>query len=433
MKIFKFGGASLKSAELMANVKNIISGYSDEPMVIVVSAAGKTTDKLESFIQARLSGDKETACSILDEIAIHHQEIMTDIFQKTKHYPIQFNALLQELYDSINTSIEEENDRFYDSIIGYGEMLSSVMVSAYLCEQGIGNAWYDVRQIIRANGEYGEGRIDWGVTALLTSQRLKPIVEKHKIVVTQGFLGSNDEGHTISLGRDGSDYTAAILGWCLDAEYVCIWKDVQGVLNADPRWFSKTEQIPALNYSDAVELAFYGANVIHPKTIKPLQNKNIPLWVKSFIHPEINGTVIDNRKEELTQPSYIFKVKQVFITISPRDFSFIAEENLRDIFDIFSLTGIKIHVMQNTAISFSCCTNNDSTKIPLLIKLLRKKFVVVTDDRDIELITIRSYTSKIITEVCEEKEILLEQKSRNTAQLVVRNLIAPDRRNEVIC
>ena len=281
-------------------------------------------------------------------------------------------------------------------------------------------SWLDARGIIQTDNTYNEGNVDFELTQQLAETNLLPLLNKHDIILTQGFIGGTSENFTTTLGREGSDYTAAILAYSANAESVTIWKDVQGVLNADPKWFSDTKKIDELTYQDAIELAYYGATVIHPKTIKPLQNKNIPLYVKSFVEPVSEGTIIKNSHKQLPIPSFIFKINQMLITISPRDFSFIAEENLSKIFALFHQHQVKINVMQLSAISFSVCVDMDDKKIKLLIQILQSDYKVLYNDA-LELVTIRYYDQSTIDRVCVNKEVLMEQKSRYTVQLVVRN------------
>jgi aspartate kinase len=290
-------------------------------------------------------------------------------------------------------------------------------VRAYLNEVGIKNNWLDIREVIKTDSTFREGKVNWELTEKLVGI-LNP---NQQITITQGFLGCTPDNFTTTLGREGSDYTASILAYCTNAESVTIWKDVPGVMNADPKWFDETKLIDQMSYQDAIELAYYGATVIHPKTIKPLQNKRIPLYVKSFLQPEKKGTVINDQHSQLPIPCFIFKVNQILLSISPKDFSFIVEENFSDIFKTFAEHQVKINVMQNSAISFSVCTDNDEHKIPELIKTLQKNFRVLYNE-NLELITIRYYNQPTIDRVCIGKKIFLEHKSRYTVQLVVKNV-----------
>jgi len=419
MKVFKFGGASVKDAEGVKNAAKIISNYQHKNLVVVISAMGKTTNALERLTDAFFY-KKENPATVLEEIKKYHFDILEHLFPNKNHsiYNDLNNAFV-ELDWAIEGIPEYTYDQEYDQIVSVGEIISTKIVSAYLTEIGIKNMWKDARDIIRTDNNYRSGNVDWNLTEELSKKIfLKP--EKN-IFITQGFIGGTSENFTTTLGREGSDYSAAIFAFTLNAESVTIWKDVQGVLNADPKWFDETQKIEHLSYQDAIELAYYGATVIHPKTIKPLQNKKIPLYVKSFIAPENEGTIINNLQTSLPIPSFIFKVNQILISISPKDFSFIAEENLSAIFKLFADHGLTINVMQNSAISFSVCLDNDEKKIPALIRLLQKEFRVLYNDK-LELITIRYYDQATIERVCVNKKILLEHKSRYTVQLVVKNL-----------
>jgi aspartate kinase len=284
----------------------------------------------------------------------------------------------------------------------------------------ITNKWMDARGLIQTDNTYREGKVDFELTEALVKTQIEPQLINHRIVLTQGFIGGTSENFTTTLGREGSDYTASVLAYCLNAENVTIWKDVPGVLNADPKWFTKTKKIDELTYQDAIELTYYGATVIHPKTIKPLQNKQIPLFVKSFLNPKESGTVIKDGDNRLNIPSYIFKVNQVLISIQPKDFSFIAEDNLSDIFELFSKHGVKINLMQLSAISFSVCCDDDSDKIKLVVAALQQTFKVLYNS-NLELMTVRYYTPETIDLLTKNKLILLEQKSRFTVQMVMKN------------
>lgn len=419
--MFKFGGASVKDAGAVKNVATIVRRYSDERLIIVVSAMGKTTNNLERLTDA-FYYKKEDARQVYREIRDFHFRILNELFPDPAH-PVY--ALVENDFVELQWAIEDEPtydyNHEYDQIVCQGEIISTRIVAAYLREAGIDCEWLDARDIIQTDNTYREGKVDFKLTQQRAGQALLPALQKSKVVITQGFLGGTSENFTTTLGREGSDYTAAILAYSAGAASVTIWKDVPGVLNADPKWFNNTQLIEELTYQDAIELAYYGATVIHPKTIKPLQNKNIPLYVKSFLDPEAKGTVIKDINRHLPVPSFIFKVNQMLLTISPRDFSFIAEENLSKIFALFHLHGVKSHMMQLSAISFSVCVDMDDKKVPGLVAELQKEYKVLYNDH-VELVTIRYYDQSTIDRVCINKQILLEQKSRYTVQLVVRNL-----------
>lgn len=420
MKVFKFGGASVKDAAAVKNMATIVKRFTGEELIIVVSAMAKTTNNLERLTDAFFY-KKENPLTVIDEIKQFHLGILHELFHEISH-PVY--ALVENDFVELQWAVEDEPtysyNHEYDQIVCMGEVISTRIIAAYLEQEGISCSWMDARGIIQTDNTYREGKVDFDLTQKLAQEQLLPVVKKSKVVITQGFLGGTSENFTTTLGREGSDYTAAILAYSCHAESVTIWKDVPGVLNADPKWFNNTQLIEELTYQDAIELAYYGATVIHPKTIKPLQNRNIPLFVKSFVNPEAKGTIIKDINKHLPIPSFIFKVNQMLITISPRDFSFIAEDNLSRIFDLFYRHGVKSHVMQLSAISFSVCTDMDDKKIPGLIEELQKEYKVLYND-NVELVTIRYYDQSTIDRVCINKQILLEQKSRYTVQLVVRN------------
>ena len=424
MKVFKFGGASVKDANAVKNVGEVIKIYNDD-LVIVISAMGKTTNGLESVVESYLKKDGK-AEEKLNEVKAYHTTILNDLFENKKH-PI-FNEI-HNTFVEIEWEIEDEAvrsyDYIYDQIVSVGEMLSTKIVSAYLNKIGVKNTWQDVRNIIQTDNTHRNAKIDWALTQELAEKEItnKITNNEQSIILTQGFIGSSSELFTTTLGREGSDFSAGILAHCLNAESVTIWKDVPGMLNADPKWFDDTTKLDNISYHEAVELAYYGASVIHPKTIKPLHNKNIPLYVKSFIAPNNRGTVINkNTKEDGLVPSFIFKMNQVLISISAKDYSFIMEDSLSHIFGLFSAKGVAINLMQNSAISFSVCVDFDQQKTMPLIDELKKKYKVLFND-NLELVTIRHYDNKTIDRVTLDKEILVEQKSRQTTRLVMKNKV----------
>lgn len=420
MQVYKFGGASVKDADSVKNVAEILKRYALQKTIVVISAMGKTTNALEKLVDAWFfkKGDAEKQ---LNEIKGYHLEIVNQLFPDRTH---PFYTELENTFVEINWIIEDEPtgiySKEYDQIVGLGEIISTKIISAYLNEKGINNKWIDARGIIQTDNNYREGNVNYELSAAMVKEQLLPAFKAHELVITQGFIGGTSENFTTTLGREGSDYTAALLAYYTDAESVTIWKDVPGVLNADPKWFKNSKKIDELSYHDAIELTYYGATVIHPKTIKPLQNKNIPLYVKSFVKPEEEGTVIRDGDKRLSVASYIFKVDQILISIQPKDFSFIAENNLSDIFELFSKYSVKIHMMQNSAISFSVCTDSDPQKTGPLIAELQQQFKVLYNS-DVELLTIRNYDQNTIAKLTENKTIFLEQRSRNTMQIVMKN------------
>lgn len=423
MKVFKFGGASVKDADAVKNVGNVIQLYNDD-LIVVISAMGKTTNGLEKVVDSYLNHDGHVAEN-LQLIKDYHFTILNDLFDNKEH-PV-FDEV-HNTFIEIEWEIEEEPTReydyVYDQIVSVGELLSTKIMSAYLNEIKINNTWQDVRGIIQTNNTYRNAKVDWILTEELTQQLIVPQLEKEEqsIIITQGFIGSSSELFTTTLGREGSDFSAGILAYCLNAESVTIWKDVPGMLNADPKWFDVTEKLDNISYHEAVELAYYGVSVIHPKTIKPLHNKNIPLYVKSFVSPEDEGTIIDeNTTKDSLIPSFIFKMNQVLISISAKSYSFIMEDSLSHIFGIFFQNGVVINLMQNSALSFSVCIDFDVHKTEKIIDELRENYKVLYND-NLELVTIRHYDQETIERVTIDKEILVEQKSRHTARFVMKDI-----------
>jgi len=419
MDIFKFGGASVKDAAGVKNLANIVHDYKKGNLLIVISAMGKITNRLEDLTYAYLSQNDE-AHAIFEEIRHFHFSIIDELFQG-QHHPVYDDVA--NTFVEIEWLIEDEPDHnadyIYDQIVSIGEIVSTKIVAAWLSETGNKTLWADARNYIQTDNTYKEGKVDWVKTNQIIQKDLKPLLTDN-IIVTQGFIGGTSENYTTTLGREGSDYSAAIFASCLDAAALTIWKDVPGVLNADPKWFDETELIAQLSYHDAIELTYYGATVIHPKTIKPLQNKGIPLFVRSFIQPEGSGTAITKENNPLPVPSFIFKVNQALISIFPKDYSFIIEENLSNIFELFHKHKIKINTMLNSAISFSVSIDDHPVQIEKLIKDLSEEFTVKYN-KGLELVTIRYYNQQTIDRVSIDKDILLEVKSRHTCQMVMKN------------
>ena len=420
MRVFKFGGASVKDPNAVRNVKRVLDLFPEEELVVVISAMGKTTNALESLIAAHIeqTGQKQ---AILNDIRSFHHEILSDLFSSSDHaIHSETENCLNEIEKILNEEPMDHYDFIYDQVVSFGEILSTKIVSAFLQDQGVDNVWLDARKLVCTDNTYREAKVNWNVTQERINSAISQSEGNKKIHLTQGFIGHTSEGLTTTLGREGSDFTAGIFAYCMDAEDVTIWKDVPGMLNADPKWFEETEKLDEISYREAIELAYYGASVIHPKTIKPLQNKQIPLLVKSFLDPESEGTVIQasNRSDGLIT-SYIFKRDQILISISPKDFSFIVEHNLRDIFNAFHEHRVKINLMQNSAISFSACAGGDQVRIDALINDLSADFAVKYNS-GVELLTIRHYDQETIDRLTEGKEILVIQRSRQTARVVMK-------------
>ncbi|HWK56158.1 MAG TPA: aspartate kinase [Parapedobacter sp.] len=420
MQVFKFGGASVKDAEGVLNLGRIVGAHRDSMLLIVVSAMGKTTNLLEQLVQHHVNGT-DSAADLLEETKRYHLAIAQQLFPDHDH-PVHNEVANRfvEIEWILDEPPMDPYDYLYDQIVAVGELVSTTIVSHYLNAIGLNSRWIDARDYILTDNTHREGRVDWKVTAARIQERLPGLLES-QFLVTQGFIGSTSENFTTTLGREGSDYSAAIFAACLGAESLTIWKDVPGVLNADPKWFDQTELIPELSYLDAIELTYYGATVIHPKTIKPLQNQNIPLFVKSFIDIENGGTQIKSTNESLPVPSFIFKVNQVLVSILPKDFSFIVEDNLSDIFSRFHAHKIKVNMMHNSAVNFSVSIDDTGSNVSALLHDLQGRYDVQFQN-GLELITIRYYNQQTIDRVLIEKEIIMELKDSYTCQLLVRKL-----------
>jgi len=419
MQVFKFGGASVKDADAVRNVVSILKKYASTPTLVVISAMGKTTNKLEELVKAYYYKEGDTE-KILTELKEFHYKILKDLYGNPDSSIINE---IENVFTEINWAIEEEvsgsYNYHYDQVVSQGEVLATKIVAAFLNHEKVNAIWTDARGFIQTDNSYREGKVDYALSQELVKNELLPLFKRTNIVITQGFIGGTSENFTTTLGREGSDYTAALLAYFSDAEKVTIWKDVPGVLNADPKFFKNTKKLDELTYHDAIELTYFGASVIHPKTIKPLQNKNIPLYVKSFLKPEDPGTVIRESEKRIEVTSYIFKTDQILLSIQPKDFSFIAEDNLAFIFNLFSKYNVHANMIQNSAISFSVCTDYDVHKIEPLIQELQEQFKVLYN-KDVQLMTIRNYDDEIIAKLSAGKTILIEQKSRNTHQMVMQ-------------
>lgn len=423
MKVFKFGGASVKDAASIKNVSSILTRYTGQKIIVVVSAMGKTTNKLEEIVSALLAKDQKTFVGLVDELQQNHLEIAAGLFPD-KHFHIF--ELLEDIFVDLRGQIQRnlsENQAFiYDQIVSLGELLSSQIVNAYLLDQGFNSHWLDARTVIRTDNKYQEGTIDWAKTAQLCEQIIVPAFQQHDILLTQGFIGHTSEGFTTTLGREGSDYSAGILAYSCNATDVTIWKDVPGMLNADPKYFADTQLLEHISFKEAIELSYYGASVIHPKTVQPLQQKDIPLYVKSFIDPEALGTSISSSvSQDAKIPSFIVKKEQLLLTISSKDFSFIAEQHLSDIFETLALLQIPINIMQNSALNFSILVDRKKVKLESLRGALQTKYQLKYNE-GLELVTIRHYDQHTIEQMTKGKEVILEQRTRNTARFVLRNL-----------
>ncbi|AKD05635.1 aspartate kinase [Pontibacter korlensis] len=419
MKIFKFGGASVKSAESFRNLAHIVKTKGGErQLLLVVSAMGKTTNALEALLgqayhQQHFDAD-------FQQLKHYHLQILYELIPQQEHPATQrLEQLFELLYTQLSGITQNDNfDKVYDQTVSFGELFSSSILHYFLTEQDVYNTLVDSRKYIQTDTNWREAKVDWAWSERLI-RRDVPALLQEGLVVTQGFLGGTNNGLTTTLGREGSDFSAAIFAYCLDAGSMYIWKDVDGLLNADPKHFPDTVRYPEISYQETVEMAYYGASVIHPKTIKPLANKRIPLYVKSFINPEGEGSRICDCRFEVIAPAYIIKEKQCLLSFGVKDFTFISEKNLGTIFNALSELRIKINLMQNSAISFSICTDYNEDRLHRLIQTLQDQFVIHYNT-DLKLYTVKNYDAASISRIIEGKQILLEQRTRTTFQIVSR-------------
>lgn len=414
IKVFKFGGTSIKDVQNIKNISQILKNYAKENLVVVFSAMGQVTNMLEEVVEEYMLKSKD-AEQKLQKVKDFHADILADLFPHEHSIYNEVNNLFVEIEWVLE---DEPNPDFafnYDQIVSVGELLSTKIMSAYLQEHGCKNKWLDARDIIRTDNKYRNAKIDWEQTNAFCKLHIKSFP-----IITQGFIGCTSENFTTTLGREGSDFTAAILAFALDAKQVIIWKDVDGVMNADPRYFEDSKQLMEIPFEEAIELAYYGAKVMHPKTIQPLQKKSIPLQVKSFVNPEKHSSIIGKFDAiDPFVPSYIVKENQILISVSDKNLSFIVEEHLSSIFSLFAKFAVRVNMMQNSAVSFSFCVDYDAHKIPELIIALKENFSVQFNEH-LSMYTIRHYDEKSIDTILKNRTLLLEQKSRQTIHLVVK-------------
>ena len=416
MKVFKFGGASVKDAEGIRNLSNIVSGES-ENLVVVVSAFGKTTSALEKVLKAWINGDIIHK-TLLEDIYKTHKSVIEELFPSDFEAARKIDISFSGLREYLSTAKMKDYDFEYDQIVSYGEIWSTIIVAEYLKIQLSDIEWIDIRENLLTDDRFRDANILWSES----TNRVKNIFDfkVNRIFVTQGFLGGTVAGQTTTLGREGSDYTAAILANMLDAECVVVWKDVPGILNADPKWLSDAQKLDEISYKEAVEMTFSGAKVIHPKTIKPLHNKNISLYVRSFLFPEERGTIIKaDPVLKKTIPVFIRKEEQILISLLPKDFSFVMGENLSRIFHSFMIHGIKVNLVEASAVSINVCVDDDRAKVEELLNDLKLEFSAVYNE-NVEMLSIRHYTSEAVIRITKDRVILLEQRTRSTARFVVR-------------
>ena len=417
MKVFKFGGASVKDAAGVRNVASVLKHFALDDLLIVVSAMGKTTNALERVVWDYTDG--RDAEAIVQELETAHRTVLQEVAPDDTNAKAALESQFLALRALLKRPPSIDVDQHYDGIVAFGELWSTLVVGAHLNAVGFGNTWLDARTIVRTDELYRRARIDWSTSERRASTLLEEVSGKPKRIVTQGFIGLSSEGTTTTLGREGSDFSAAIFAYLLDSESVTIWKDVPGMFNADPKLFADTKLLSHISYREAIELSYFGASVIHPRTLQPLQKKHIPLYVRSFVDLEAPGSTIDDRSEnDSLIPSFIVKPKQLLISITPRDLSFIVEENLSGIFKLFAERNVRIDMMQNSAVAFSVVVD-DTPRSRELITELSKDYEVRYND-GCELITVRHFDEPTLEKLTLGREVLIEQRSRSTARFVVK-------------
>ena len=416
MKVFKFGGASIKDAPSIKNILEIISKYEKDNLVIVVSAMGKTTNALEKVVDSYFN-DKAQLQSTISDVFNFHINILNNLFEKNHFIFSELNTSFKKLGSFIKSNKSPSYSFVYDQVVSLGELISSKIIYEYLLKNNIDCSLIDARNCIKTNSKYRGGKVQWD----MTNKKIKELISDSKINITQGFIGSDSNNFTVTLGREGSDYSAAIFAYSLNAESLSIWKDVPGLLNADPKFFSNTKLLNQISYSETIELAFYGASIIHPKTLQPLQKKEIPLFVKSFKNPLSNGTVISKGVDiNPLVPCYIFKENLILLKISSLDFSFMVEDNISHIFKQLHDFKMKVDVIQNSAITFSVCFFDKYNKINELISNLEGKFKIKIH-KNVSLFTIRHFDEKSIKKISNKRKLLLEQRTEKTVKLIFSN------------
>ena len=418
-KVFKFGGASVKDADSVRNLKSIIEREDRDNLLIVISAMGKTTSIIEKTLKLFRDNDGHLEITALRELMCYHEDIMTDLFNGNTQHPV-FDTVANIFID-LFCNLQEtgfQYDYQYDQTVSFGEVLSTTIISAFLNDNGIKNTLLDARDYIITDHNFRSANIDWDESRL----RIQKLNNEHngELLITQGFIASSTKPVvTTTLGREGSDYSAAIFANLLDTKEMTVWKDVDGIRNADPKRFPSSEKIPHLSYSEATELTFYGASVLHPKTTKPLQNKNIPLKVRSFIYASLPPTIIDSCEEFIHYaPSFIVKDNQMLVTIRPRDFSFMNEQNLGILFGMLNELNIHANMIQTSALNLSICIDENLAKLNQLIDSLEQSFLIKYNI-GLQLFTIRHYTEGIERQFIQGRKIFIEQRSRSTLQLVL--------------
>jgi aspartate kinase len=419
MKVFKFGGASVNSIDRIKNVGNILKQYSGQKILIVISAMGKTTNALEKVVESFYNNRKDESLQLFEQVKQQH--LTTAKYLLVTHYLACENQL-KDFFTEVEWLLHDkpvrEFDYYYDQVVCVGELLSTCIVSHYLNEAGIKNQWIDVRDIFRTDDNFRDANIDWTYTQNKVTHDVKPVFNSADILLTQGFIGSTDENESTTLGREGSDYSAAIFANMLDAESQTIWKDVEGVMNADPKQFPEAQLISELNYTEAIEMTYYGAQVIHPKTIKPLQNKQIPFYVKCFLDPSLPGTLIGKQPVKNLPPIIVLKDNQAMIQMKSKDFSFVGEKPVGQLYHLFEELNIKPNLTQNGAITFTCVLDDRSEKLEKLALAAADVFDVDVM-KGLKLLTIRHYTKEVFEKLTADKTILLRQQTPDTIQVLL--------------
>jgi len=419
MKVFKFGGASVNSVERIRNLARIMQACPADRIMVIISAMGKTTNALEKVAESFYEGNKTEALSLFDAVKQQHlttaRELLSSGYESCA-------SRLQDFFTEVEWLLHDQPvrdyDYYYDQIVCVGELLSTAIISASLNETGISNTWLDVRDIFRTDDDFRDAGIDWAFTLAKVKEQVEPLFDKTPVIITQGFIGATDENESTTLGREGSDYSAAVFANMLDAESQTIWKDVESVMNADPKQFPDAVALPELNYKEVIEMAYYGAQVIHPKTIKPLQNKGIPLYVKCFLDPTLPGTVIHNQPIPPLPPVIVLKENQVLVEMSSRDFSFIGEQHVGHLYHLFEQLHIRPNLTQNGAISFLCVLDNRPEKVEKLA-LAAAEFLDIQVKKDLSLLTVRHYTMEKLHELISGKQVLLRQQTMDTIQILI--------------
>jgi aspartate kinase len=418
MKVFKFGGASVSTAERVRNVAGILQRYREEQLVVVISAMGKTTNALEKVVAAFFQGDSATALSLFAAIREEHLSFSRELMPSIASSPSFLLDFFTEVEWLLHDQPVREYDYYYDQVVCIGELLSTAIISRFLHEEDVRHTWLDVRDLIRTDNNFRDARIQWDATAQRVSQQVIPALKATGMVLTQGFIGATDDNESTTLGREGSDYTAAVFANLLDAESQTIWKDVQGVMNADPKQYAEAQWIKELNYREVIEMAYYGAQVIHPKTIKPLQNKGIPLYVRSFLHPEEEGTCIHNRAIPHLPSIIVYKHRQVLVELSSRDFSFVGEGGSALLSRLFETLKYQPNLTQNGAISLLCVVDDHPEKADALAHAASAHFDV-TLTRNLTLLTIRHYAPALLDALCQGHRVILRQQTTETVQVLL--------------